>query len=240
MSTELSEFSSRISEEAFLSEIHRLLWIEPVVDQHGVFDPGWSCRDHTLVLGNLAVLFRLALSSVDGLCIYMRGGTNQSPPVALGANTNATSNHRWLETVEGGIIDLSPNLGLSEGIWRSVPKNRFSGIVLGDWLPAGRGRVVKCLTRQAYDAAIAEASNLPNEISGIYLPLSREPVSTDQLADAFQSVDSPLSNKLRRDYGPGIYAKAVIHLRDFLRGEVRGLAGVSRSKAWQIVNSRKY
>ena len=223
----VSTIWDRLTSTGFLSELHKLLWLEPFMNR-GVRDLGWSCRDHALIVGGLLELRGHRVEVLHGKACYVRGPAPGQRPIAL-----EQALHSWLELEGGGIIDLSPNLSsaMYPG-WTSVP---FSGIANSRWQPEGGGRLVLCTTPQEYERDITIGSNAEGELRAIYLPQRRQPFSTNMVACAFEFVNSPLTDTLRKRYTDSVYAKAIVHLSDRLEERARSLAGVSRGRAWTLI-----
>src|SRR5262249_32563263 len=118
-------------DKAFLSEIHKLLWIEPRINR-GVFDSGWSCREHAFVCACLLLSSGFRPTVVIGKALFIQGPDNGRPPVGLGTQRADTTSHAWLSLPEWGMLDISPNLDIYKPPWRRI---QFSGIFGGNWEP---------------------------------------------------------------------------------------------------------
>lgn len=173
---------------------------------------------------------------VHGKTMYVHGPSAGGPPFGTGQDARDSQIHTWIEILNLGIIDLSPNLVAAQPQWRNVP---FNGICAGRWVPLDRGSVVVCSDLREFDAQVAFASRAADHVRALYVSRSRETLSPSIIISAIEYINSPLTEKLGVPFDEGIYAKAVLHLRDRLLGKGRSLAGLSQNKAWAIVASRE-
>src|SRR5688572_6667019 len=100
---------SPLIDDRCLTEVHRLLWMEPFHNR-GVLDLGWSCRDHAFVVACLLRLTSTSTRLVHGKCMYVQGPEATSPPCAIGQECHAVAGHTWLKSSDGKIMDVSPRL----------------------------------------------------------------------------------------------------------------------------------
>ena len=115
----------------FQAELHALLSID-AFDNHGAWDGGWSCRDHTAVVGAFLMVAGFDLTILHGRCYFVQGPTaDRWPPVAVGRDLAAGAGHTWLGVDGLGHVDLSPKLGLSHDGWRAISS---MGIIGEEWL----------------------------------------------------------------------------------------------------------
>jgi hypothetical protein len=216
----------------FQREVHRLLWITPLINA-GEFDAGWSCRDHAVLLAAFLAVNTVRSEIVHGRCMFVQGPVDGAPSVGLGQELQQRSGHSWLDVPSAGMVDLSPNLSLDvPGGWRSV---EFAAILFDRWWPLERGRVVKCVTAQIYEAEVAQATHQDGEATAIYLEQRRERFDPPNLVKAIQTIDSPLSDRIYERHGPLAYGAALVHLLEFVAGKARSIASVSQTKAWLLV-----
>lgn len=222
----------------FQRELHRLLWIQPHPN-NGEVDAGWSCRDHAVVTGLFLVLQGEYPDIMHGRSMFVQGPDGKFPPIGFGQPLEQHSGHTWLDIPGKGVIDLSPNLATqSEEVlryWRGI---NFGGIVMDGWLPSGGGKLVKCDSPGDYINEINKATHVEGGVIAVYFEQRRESAPLDALIKAAQEIDSPLSDGVYKDYGRLAYIAAVAHLKDFVAGRSRAIAGVSQHQAWQFVLSR--
>lgn len=225
----------RLFEEEFLTELHKLLWVEPRMNR-GKFDPGWSCREHALFACCLLATHGTTAWLTHGKAMFVRGPSGSFPPAGIEQELNNKEGHTWLHIPEIGVVDLSPNLAGDN--YPNWPSATFQGILGNKWLPYGGGQFIQCISAQDYDNQIAIGSHKENEIRAIYFPMSKERLTKEMITDGFGYLNSPLTDILRKHFDNSIYAKAILHFLDRLDGRGRSLAGVSRNKAWSIIASR--
>lgn len=220
----------------FLKELHRLFWVEPF-DNRGNWDCGWSCRDHALVAACVLRAFETHTQFVHGLQMCVQGAAAGLPPIGLGQAGPGHGEHVWLKSPAGEIIDLSVRLsgtGMGAG-WRSLD---IDGVVHGEWLPAGIGSVVECSTIADYQKRIAQASHQDGVNVLLYCPLAGADLDRPKIVNAFDFVNSPLTDRLRRRRDTELYAKAVGHIIEVVSGQRRPASGLSQNRAWDIVAQR--
>lgn len=234
----VQSFVDSLKRPEFLAELHKLLWIDPH-DNHGQWDPGWSCRDHAVLLCALASLYRLEPTIISGKCIYGMRRTGYPNFIATGQDVTQPGGHSWIELPEVGMIDLSPNIAALTNVWGSEVRT-FKGIFGNMPEPQGSARLVVCSTLAEYDREIAASPFSEGVLTAIYVLQAAAPFELALLEDPFTRVNSPLTCFLSALFPKSIYAKAVLHLRDRLEGRGRSVAGVSRRKAWQIVNEKEF
>jgi hypothetical protein len=222
-----------IVSKAFLSEIHKLLWIAPLVNK-GVPDGGWSCREHALLVSILLRLHALPSAIVFGKAMFVQGPKDNQVPLLRGIDTRQQGMHAWLHIEGLGLLDISPNLERFDA-WAGIP---FDCIVCDRWMPPDSGRIFQCASLSDYDRQIAEATHANGENRAIYWEAERKHLGASIIRDAARFADSPLSNRLKQEHGGDILVKAALHIIDRSSGRGRSLAGVSQSKAWRIIAER--
>lgn len=216
-------------------EIHALLWIHPIVNR-GVYDQGWNCRDHALIVAGILAANFIPVQIPHGRVMFVLGPSGSYPPVGRGQDVNDARTHTWVEVPLIGIIDISPNLKTrDQAKWR--PTN-FDGIIASRWIPEGNCMVRQVASGFEYEREIALATHWHEQCSAVYWGRDADVFSPKLFENAFDYVNSPLTDKLRDSFQQSIYAKVVLHLIDRTRGLGRSLATVSRNKAWQIINQR--
>lgn len=212
----------------FLDEIHHLLWVEPYENQ-GRWDEGWNCRNHALIAGAVACLFKLKGSIIYGKSTFVQGSDGELPPIGIAADP-----HAWFGLDGLGYFDLSPRLTrCKDPEWRSWS---LKGIALSRCFPEGEFALT--ISEQEYENRVNEATHVPQIRRAVYLGRTAAHFSRKLLVDAFAAADSPLTVKLSQKYEPGIFAKASIHLFKFLKGESQSLCHLSPDSAWDAINSQ--
>jgi hypothetical protein len=229
-------FLSSIKDPSFLGELHKLLWIEPH-NNFGIWDPGWSCRDHAAILGALAALHEIKVDVVSGKCMYGMRRMSHPDFNAIGQDLSHPLGHSWIRLPSLGMVDVSPNLSSLTQLW-GVDAGRFGGIFGGNYEPVGTGVVLYCSTARDYERAIANASYTEGVMNAVYYETNRVPFDTTSIDDPYAAIDSPLTTVLRHSFPRSIYAKAIQHLRERLIGKGRSVAGLSHRKAWKVVNEK--
>ena len=152
--------------------------------------------------------------------------------MGFGQDADAPDMHWWIRNEDVGIVDLSVNLDVVSGPWRSVASCGVVGTLQRCALPAS---IVVTHDVGAYKHQINVASHSADTITLIYMESGASPNNEIMSADPFAFINSPLTDRLRREYAPSVYVKVVVHLRGFLTGARRPLAGVSQNKAWRLV-----
>jgi len=220
----------------FRAELHHLLWIEPFKNR-GVFDAGWSCRDHAFLVCCVLRASGFPTMFVHGKNMYVQGAEGTLPPVGVGQKVDDVSAHTWLQSSSRNVIDVSPrlrNAGIAQ--WRPV---QFLGVVESEWRPNGLGQVVTCSNARAYSDAIALASRRKGENTAVYWEQREEDLTVDVIENARTFVNSPLTTKLRGFRDKEIYSKAALHLIDVVAGLRPSLIDLPRHKAWTMVAEQR-
>ena len=218
-----------VCSEGFLTEVHHLLWVDPF-DNDGVWDEGWNCRDHALVVGCLLKLMRHGCAILHGEACFVQGPVGAAPPQAL-----AVPAHSWLGIDNIGFLDVSPRLSkVQYPDWRGWP---FQCVLRRRCVPTGR--LVLARTRSEYERQVGEATRADGARAAIYFGKKYQEVTKGLLLDAFARINSPLTDRLRQRHDDCVYAKAVLHLYDFLNGDADTLTGIPQEEAWERVAARK-
>lgn len=222
-----------------LDELHTLLWLDAYYNR-GTFDPGWSCRDHVVVVGKLLVDCGADVMIRHGRSMFVQGSTSDGePPVGIGQlpemKPMSRSWHSWL-WVEGlGNVDLSPKLSDRAPHWRPITSQ---GVIGSRWLVQGEAVFIECRTPSDFDREVATASHSVEARTAIYFVEGEEPFTNEIAYRGLAWANSPLSRKLQQRHLPeDIYARAAIHIPKAADGERRPLRRVSQFKAWDILAS---
>jgi hypothetical protein len=213
-------------------DLHKCLWINPLVNK-GVYDPGWSCREHALVLGLLSKSLGDRVRVGIGQAFFVQ---TERARAGVGCVPERQERHAWLEIEDEGILDLSPNLDVSQGAWSRLP---FGGIVGSAWRSPGVGQVVICASRAEYAQRLAIATHAAGESVALYWTHETVEVDAELVRHAFTFTDGPLTGELSRSYGPDILSKLTLHLRERASGTARSLMPYTRAKAWKRLDSRQ-
>src|SRR5262249_54164376 len=220
---------------SLIQEVHALLWIDPFVNR-GVYDPGWNCRDHALIVAGILAANSVPVQIVHGRVMFVLGPSGSYPPVGRGQDVDDSRTHTWVEVPSIGIVDISPNLRTRDHAkWR--PTN-FDGIIASRWIPEDNCIVRQVVSAFEYEREIALATHRQEQCSAVYWGRDKDVFSPKLFKNAFDYANSPLTDKLRQNFQQSIYAKITLPLIDRTRGFGRSLATVSRNKAWQIISRR--
>lgn len=222
-------------EGAVVSELNALAWLESFNNSadHGRWDPGWSCRDHAVVLAALLTARGVDAQVVHGANVFIQGPTSGgADPVGLGNDLAQGGGHTWVHVPAFGTVDVSPRLGERVQSWRPLP---VSGLTGADWQVPGLATHV-AIVRGApdYEQAVAIATNAVDTATAIYWPKQSEQFRADMLDAGY--IDSPLAHRLTKVAGSDCYFKLAAHLRGVSQGVRRSLARVSHRKAWRYLN----
>lgn len=220
--------------QKFIEEINRLFWTDPITNK-GMFDPGWNCRDHAVILGTYLGVYGIHSQLVDGRCFFVKGPAGGAPPKGIGQEVRHPAGHTWLDVPSRGLCDISPRLSKPIPQWGSVP---FFGIVFDKWLPENGGLIRMAKSARDYDKLVAMATHEEGCLQGIYFEQSRTKVELALLADPPVTINSPGAHKIVSDYGVASYWAGLAHLLEFEAGRSRPIAGVSQRKAWMILVDR--
>ena len=198
----------RLLDVVFLAEIHSFLWADPAING-AEFDPGWNCRDHTVVLGGLLRLLGVEAKLRWGKCTFVQGPAGGLKAVGFGQTPQQPGGHTWLRVPDVGNLDLSPRLGVQMPHWRPL---RSGGVVGNTWRVDGPSRLLNCATVREYEERIDRASHYAGMATAIYWVDRDEPFQTDMLVYGYAFLDSPLSNRLQILFDSTIYIKLIHHL----------------------------
>jgi hypothetical protein len=224
-----------LQDDRFLEELHHLLWME-ACENKGMFDAGWSCRDHAFVVGALLKAVGEEVRLVHGKNIFIQGPAGSKPPVGIGQQDHEMSGHSWLKSDTGKIIDLSPRL--HSGLPSHWAPLGFTGIVHGVWQPEGEGSVAGFTTALRYRQAVAEATHRQGSNVALYLEQFKASFSVSIVTDAVEYINSPLTDRLRELQDPEIYSKCVLHLRGFIDGTRESLTELPQHEAWKYLSGQ--
>ena len=230
----------QVCETSFQRELHRLLRLKPFVN-NGMFEAGWSCRDHAWVLSAVLAAHNTNHEIAIGRAMVTRGADETGPALALGipSDPNAqVAGHAWLHIADQGILDLSINTRVRHRLIQSWKPVEFNGVVRSRWIPSGGGHVVVVPDGNytKYKQAIDLSSHLRNDNAVIYMACERSLPTSEFYRSPGEFTDSPLFHFMTRTVGEGVHAHAVLHLLGFMDGVRRPLGGLSQKKAWRILS----
>lgn len=214
-----------------IDEIHTFLWMKPLTNK-GIIDAGWNCRDHALVLGALFAAQGRSPVIAHGRNMLVCGPSKGNPPIGIGQELGYGAGHTWLD-VEG-ITDISIKPPNAPQTKKLMAITILAGVCR---TPVGL-KVINCLSEADYQNAIGVGSHEKDQLRVVYLEQKREPFTFSILQNPFPWVYSPLSERLRQEYPPGIYANLVMHLLTRLERGGRSLADRSLASAWKAVAKR--
>jgi hypothetical protein len=233
MTTQPMPLAEALQHTSFLDELHAFLWTDPFLNQ-GMVDHGWSCRDHTLVVGQFLVDAGASVTVRHGKCMFVQGPTSDgAPPVGVGQDVDPRAGgHTWLSVDGLGDVDLSPKLKIREPRWRPIES---PGIVGSVWVAMRPTHFFVTDSPGDYDQEIAKASHARDEWRAIYFKQSEQ--SFAAIADQGLSwANSRVSLRLlQRGLPDDLYGRFAAHLHGVLAGDRRPLGHLSRNKAWAIL-----
>lgn len=221
---------------ALLKEAHALLWTDPVMNR-GVFDVGMNCRDHALAFAALFKANGIEAAIATGKNMIVWGPRNGRAPIGLGQEQDFGVGHSWVITEAGDLYDYSLKLPDAR---RDA---RFKGLTApiverGQCSNVPNARVLLTRLADEFTNEVNAATHVPDQILVAYLVTRIEAFTPQLLANPLSWLDSPLSNRIASRYAPDIYAKLVMHLIEFSRGESRSLTGKSQIGAWNTIARR--
>jgi hypothetical protein len=216
-------------------ELNALAWLEPFNNSadHGKWDPGWSCRDHAVVLAALLTAQGVDAQVVHGANIFIQGATEDGQdPTGLGNILSQGGGHTWTHALEYGAVDVSPRLDARVQSWRPLP---VSGLTGADWsIPGIATRLAVVNSASEYQKAVDTAIEAVETATAIYWPKQTEQFRIDMFDAGY--IDSPLAHRLTGAAGSDCYIKLGAHLYGMSQGVRRSLARVSQPKAWRYLN----
>ena len=216
------------SSSQLIDEIHHLLWIEPF-DSRGIWDPGWSCRDHALVVATLLEMWGKRSQLLTGSACFVNGSNGDLPPVGLQQKP-----HTWVKCEGFGHIDLSIRISRT-GVkaWRPL-EDRV--IVNSAFVPQGGAFTTFSTSPKASEIAIAKASHQVKILNAIYTYTLRDRIywKRNLIMQSSAYINSPITTRLRRLFGvqDQFHASVALHLFKLVNGEVESLRNVSQEEAW--------
>jgi hypothetical protein len=230
------ELVELLQSEAFLDELHRFLWTEPVLNK-GARDEGWSCRDHVAVIGQIALDAGAAATVLQGKCMFVQGANARGePPVGLGQLPEDAGTHSWLYIEDVGHVDVSPRLDRGGEGWRPL---HSSGVVASSWAPASNAALVVRTTLPEYEEAIALASRANERSHAIYYIAEAEPFSREIANEGLSWANSPRTDELRALALPDdAYVHLARHLVAVADGTHPSVGDQPPQQAWAEVLAR--
>jgi hypothetical protein len=230
-----AELINRLIHGPVLNDLHVLAWVDSFNNSAdgGKWDPGWSCRDHAVVLAALMTVEGLSAHVVRGASIYIQGPTSSGEePTGLGNVLEAGGGHTWVDVPTFGTVDVSPRLDVRVAHWRPIP---VSGLVGTEWeVPGLASHVAVVESAGRYEEAVTQATRTFDTATAIYWPQEVERFHVGMLDVSY--VDSPLTHRLSDHAGSDCYIKLTAHLIGLTEGVRRPLARVNQRKAWRFLN----
>jgi hypothetical protein len=230
------EIIAALTRPDFLAELHHLLWTEPFSNR-GVWDEGWNCRDHAVVVGFLMAMSGHFPYLLGGKCMFVQGPSDGRPPVGF-----QQSPHVWLGSNLGGCFDLSVRLTGVRHPKFNFPDWPVQAIAGSKCVPTDTIGFSHTALPEKYEKLTAAAGHVQGVQMAVYLRQA-EPLAftRELLRTASDFSNSPLTDRLRDQCGPcpGWHARAAMHLHDFLNGRTASLAKLAQGKAWEAV-AQKY
>jgi hypothetical protein len=231
MTTE--EFINAISSESFRREINHILWLSPITNK-GKLDAGWSCREHALFLGVLSMLHGIPSYAIHGKATFVVGPHTGRPPVGI-----SQDRHTWVRIEGVGSCDLSVRLDKFSGTatWTDWPSSYLLG---SKFLPPDTTHFVAVSDENRYEQMIALSTHSESTKSAVYLQLHAERIGLEHVENMRKWCNSPLTDRLKTAFPArtDVYAKAVLHLEDFLQGRGSSVAELHQMNAWAQILKR--
>ena len=228
------DFVSKVSQGAFLDELHHLLWID-AFKKGNLTDLGWNCRDHALLLASVAMHFGFDVYAVTGKVAIIQGPglTEDSKPVVL-----EQLFHTWINVRDVGTFDVSPNLS---GIRQFAHGYSGFGGVLGSKVaPHGLASYFLTQHEAKYNTVFDSATNAAGQLSLVYLAKDIEPLAVGHLTSAFRWCNSPLTVRLKNLKIPTTaYQKAATHLVLVIEGRSESIRNLPQMEAWKKLASAR-
>ncbi len=218
---------------AFKKEINHLLYSNSFTGSDGEFDPGWNCRDHTLVMALMLKSGDGYPKIVTGKCMFVQGPVAGNAAFRIGQEDYYKSGHNWLVHSKFGLIDVSPTLQTKAHRFREP----FNGIFGRVWLPQGKERVsvVVCGDPRNYAEEIEKASHALSHSTAVYLQLDEQEVTDKLIKSPFKFLNSRFSTEIKSRFGTDFYPAVAKHLHDFMLGKSDSLISEGKVKAWGTV-----
>ena len=222
--------SRMMGTDAFKKEINHLLYSNTYTDSDGEFDPGWNCRDHSLVMALLLKSGDSYPKIASGKCMFVQGPVAGNAAFGIGQEEYYKSGHNWLVHSKFGHIDVSPSLHTKEHRFREP----FNGIFNRVWLPPGKERVsvVLCNDPDDYVEKIEKARRAMAHSTAVYLHLDDLEVTEKLIKSPFKFLNSRFSTEIKSRFGAAFYPAVAHHLHDFMLGNKDSLMSLGRLKAW--------
>jgi len=231
--TNMIDKSRMMGTAAFKKEINHLLYSNNYAGSDGEFDPGWNCRDHSLVMALMLKSGDTYPKIAHGKCMFVQGPVAGNAAFGIGQENHHTSGHNWLVHSKFGLIDVSPSLLTREHRFRES----FNGVFNRVWLPPGKDRVsvVLCNEPHDYEDEIKKARHKMSHSTAVYLHLDDLEVTEKLLRSPFKFLNSRFSTEIKNRFGPDFYPAVAKHLHDFVLGKSDSLMSQGKVKAWGTV-----
>lgn len=191
-----------------VAELHALAWLKPFRNSadSNQWDPGWSCRDHAVVLAALLTAAGVEAHIVHGANIFVQGPTTDGQPATgLGNVPGEKGTHTWIHTPAYGTLDISPRLDQRSDTWRPLPVNGLTGTT---WpIPGYASQIATVDNAGDYEHNLNIAGHILDVASAIYWPHRITPFHPDMLDP--HNIDSPLAHQLRDAAGEECYSNSL-------------------------------
>lgn len=172
---------------------------------------------------------------MHGAACFVQGPVADATPVGLKLDT-----HAWVGIERAGLFDLSVRVSRCSGLegWRDWD---VTGLIGSRFVPGGKADWQSAGDQIDYENRINAATHREGVNTAVYFGTTYDDLSTREIEKALSYCNSPLTDRLRATFGPRqeLYAKAILHLVEFLRGEGETLTGLEQMDAWAQLLERR-
>ena len=227
------EFKVALASQPFRNELHHLLWTDPFMNR-GLRDEGWNCREHALFVGVLALLCGFTAVVIHGSAEFIMGPTGGVNPGSIKQDP-----HTWVRIDSVGSCDLSVRLNtMPTGLtWHGWQESYLLGSI---FLPPASTDYTSLVDPIKHQNVSALATHQRDKRAAHYLQKAGEQIDLSQIENIRKWCNSPLTDRLKKLYPTrsDIYAKAILHLDDILRGKGQTITGLPQMVAWGAIGKR--
>jgi hypothetical protein len=211
----------------FRRELNRSLWLEPFTNR-GVFDAGWSCRDHAWVCSLLACANGFEAVVVHGKLVIVAQSSRTGQRVGYQVLT-----HSWSAIAAVGFCDLSlkTDFVLPDGDG-TLP---LGPVVQNNILPQAYGDTYFADNESDGHRAVTESIGYGKRVTLVYSGKEYDTLLEEYVTRAVDLINSPLTDQLRVQFDSSIYAKLVLHLDGLIHGSRHPIVARTRDEFWKAL-----